>query len=49
MVNHAHEVNPGVADQLGDFYANHKTLIHTIGGLAASIALMKMKDHMTGR
>ena len=49
VVNHAHEVNPGVADQLGDFYANHKTLIHTIGGLAASIALMKMKDHMTGR
>ena len=49
VVNHAHEVNPNIADQLAGFYANHKTLINTLGGLAASVAMMKMKDHMTGR
>jgi hypothetical protein len=49
VVNHANEVHPGVADQLGSFYAQHKGLINTLGGVAASIALMKMKDHMTDR
>ncbi len=49
VVNHANEVHPGVADQLGGFYAQHKGLINTLGGVAASIALMKMKDHMTDR
>ena len=49
VVNHAHEASPNIADQLADFYANHKGLVNTIGGLAASVAMMKMKDHMTGR
>ena len=48
LVNHANEVHPGVADQLGQFYAQHKGLINTLGGIAATIALMKMKDHLSG-
>lgn len=49
VVNHADEVNPGVADQLGNFYAQHKSLINTLGGIAATVAMMKMKDHMSNQ
>ena len=47
VVNHANEVHPGVADQLGQFYAQHRGLINTLGGIAATVALAKMKEHMT--
>ena len=48
VVNHAHDVHPGgVADQLGQFYAQHRSLINTLGGVAATVAMMKMKDHMS--
>src|SRR5262252_7718264 len=47
VVNHANDVHPGVADQLGVFYAQHRGLINTLGGVAATIAMMKMKDHMS--
>lgn len=49
VVNHANEVHPGVADQLGQFYAQHRGLINTLGGIAATVAMMKMKDHMSER
>ena len=48
VVNHADDVHPGgVADQLGQFYAQHRGLINTLGGIAATVAMMKMKDHMS--
>ena len=48
VVNHADDVHPGgVADQLGAFYAQHRGLINTLGGVAATVAMMKMKDHMS--
>ena len=48
VVNHANDAHPGgVADQLGEFYAQHRTLINTLGGVAATVAMMKMKDHMS--
>lgn len=49
VVNHANDVHPGVADQLGQFYAQHRGLINTLGGIAATVAMMKMKDHLSGR
>jgi hypothetical protein len=49
IVNHARQVNPGIADQLGQFYANHSTLIKTLGGAVLAIALAKMKDHASQR
>jgi hypothetical protein len=49
VVNEANDAHPGIADQMGDFYAQHKGLINTLGGLAATVALMKMKDHMSDR
>ena len=48
VVNHANDVHPGgVADQLGQFYAQHRGLINTLGGVAATVAMMKMKDHLS--
>jgi hypothetical protein len=45
MVNQAHQANPGVADQLASFYAQHSGLIKTLGSAALVIAMAKMKDH----
>jgi hypothetical protein len=47
VVNHANEVHPGVTDQLANFYAEHRGLINTLGGVAATVALAKMKDHLS--
>jgi hypothetical protein len=48
VVNHADDVHPGgVADQLGQFYAQHRSLINTLGGIAATVAMTKMKDHLS--
>ena len=49
VVNHANDVHPSVADQLGQFYAQHRGLINTLGGIAATIAVTKMKDHLAGQ
>ena len=49
VVNHANDVHPGGADQLGQFYAQHRGLINMLGGIAATVAMMKMKDHLSGR
>jgi hypothetical protein len=49
IVQEAHQQNPGVADQLGSFYAEHSGLIKTLGGAALAIAMVKMKDHMAQR
>jgi len=38
-----------VQDQLGAFYAEHRGLINTLGGIAATVAMMKMQDHLSGR
>jgi hypothetical protein len=46
VVEHAHQMNPGIADELASFYAQHSGLIKTLGGAALAIALAKMKDHV---
>lgn len=46
VVEHAHQSNPGIADELGSFYAQHSGLIKTLGGAALAIAMVKMKDHV---
>jgi hypothetical protein len=45
LVNQAHQANPGIADQLAGFYAQHSGLIKTLGSAALVIALAKMKEH----
>jgi len=49
LVNHANEVHPGVADQLGQFYAQHRGLINTLGGIAAGIAMTRMREHLSSQ
>ena len=49
VVTHANETHPGIADQLGNFYAQHSGLIKTLGGAAMLIAMTKMKDHLAQR
>jgi len=46
VVNHAHQTDPGIADQLAGFYAQHSGLIKTLGGAALAVAFAKMKDHV---
>jgi hypothetical protein len=47
VVEHAHQTNPGIADELAGFYALHSGLIKTLGGAALAIAMAKMKDHLS--
>jgi hypothetical protein len=47
IATHAQEQQPSVIDKLGSFYAEHPTLIKTLGGVAAAIAMSKMKDKLT--
>jgi hypothetical protein len=47
VVEHAHQVNPGIADELAGFYAQHSGLIKTLGAAALAIAMAKMKDHVS--
>jgi hypothetical protein len=37
--------NPGIIDQLSQFYAEHPTLVRTVGSAALSIALAQMAEH----
>ena len=47
VVEHAHQTNPGIADELAGFYAQHSGLIKTLGGAALAITMAKMKDQVS--
>jgi hypothetical protein len=47
IVTHAQQARPGIADELGQFYAQHSGLVKTLGGAALVIALAKMKERMS--
>ncbi len=49
VVTAAQEKKPELADQLGQFYANHSGLVKTLGGAALLIALAKVKQGMDQR
>ena len=46
---HAEQAQPGIVDQVSQFYAQHSGLIKTLGGAVLVATLAKMKDHATGR
>jgi hypothetical protein len=46
LVDEAHQTNPSIANEIANFYAQHASLINTLGGAALSIAMVKMKDHL---
>lgn len=48
IAEHAEKADPGIIDQMSAFYAEHPTLVKTVGGAALSIALAKMAEHARG-
>lgn len=46
VAQQAEQQNPGVIDQMGQFYAQHPTLVKSLGGAALAIALGHMAQGM---
>jgi len=44
LADHAEKTNPSIIDQLSNFYAQHPTLVKTVGSVALSIALAKLAE-----
>jgi hypothetical protein len=44
FATHAQTANPSVVDSVSSFYAQHSTLIKTLGGTALTIALAKVAE-----
>lgn len=44
---HAEQAQPGIVDQVSQFYAQHSGLIKLLGGAALMVTLAKMKDNAT--
>jgi hypothetical protein len=49
LAEKAEQQNPGIVERMGDFYAEHPTLVKTIGGAALAIALGHMAQGMQRR
>jgi hypothetical protein len=49
LADKAEQDNPGIVERMGDFYAEHPTLVKTIGGAALAIALGHMAQGMQNR
>ena len=47
LAEKAQQQNPGIVDRMGDFYAEHPTLIKAAGGAALAVALGYMAQHIT--
>lgn len=45
IASHAEQNNPGIVDMISSFYAEHPTLVKTLGTAALSIAMAKMAEH----
>lgn len=46
IADHAQQQDPSIVDRMGDFYAAHPTLVHTIGSAAMAIAMGKIAERM---
>jgi hypothetical protein len=44
LATHAQTANPSVVDSVSNFYAQHSTLVKTLGGTALTIALAKVAE-----
>ena len=44
IAEHAEQHNPGIVEQMSDFYAKHSELVRTLGAAALTIALAKMAE-----
>jgi hypothetical protein len=48
MAEQAHQQNPGIVDQLSNIYAEHPTLINSLGAAAAAIAMKHLAGEKRG-
>jgi hypothetical protein len=48
IADHAEKADPGIIDHLSNFYAEHPTLVKTVGSAALTIALAKMAERARG-
>lgn len=46
IADHSQQHNPGIVDQMSDFYAQHSGLVKTLGGAVLTIALAKIANGM---
>ena len=44
LAAHAEKTNPSVIDSISNFYAQHTTLVKTLGGAALTVALAKVAE-----
>jgi hypothetical protein len=44
LATHAQKSNPSVVETVSSFYAQHTTLVKTLGGAALSVALAKVAE-----
>jgi hypothetical protein len=44
LATHAQNTNPSVVESVSNFYAQHTTLVKTLGGAALTIALAKVAE-----
>jgi hypothetical protein len=44
LANHAEKADPSIVDKASAFYAQHTTLVKTLGGAALSIAIAKVAE-----
>jgi hypothetical protein len=44
LASHAEKANPSVIDSLSSFYAQHSSLVKTLGGAALTVALAKVAE-----
>ena len=44
IAEHAQQANPGVMDQIGNFYAKHPEVVKVLGGAALAIALGRIAN-----
>jgi hypothetical protein len=44
IAEHAEQHDPGIVEQMSDFYAKHSELVKTLGAAALTIALAKMAE-----
>ena len=47
LAAHAEKAQPGVIDQVSQFYAEHAGLIKLLGGAALAVTMAKMKENAT--
>ena len=49
LATHAEKADPSIIDRASSFYAEHPTLIKTLGGAVLSVALAKVAERQSQR